>query len=285
MKKVLITGKNSYIGTSLENCLMRESSNFLVKVLDMHGRKWEAVNFADYDTVFHVAGIAHTSSDPKMESLYYEINRDLTIKTAEKAKKEGVKQFIFMSSILVYGDVRRKDGLITKNTQPLPVNFYGKSKLQAEEGIKRLESESFKVLILRPPMIYGKDSKGNYPRLAKFAKRTPIFPNIKNERSMLYIGNLCEFIKQVILKEEGGMFFPQNKEYVNTSKLVQEIAEVQGKKIKLTTAFNFLIKGAFWIKAIKKVFGNLIYDKSMSRYPGINYQIYSFQESIKRTEE
>ena len=104
MKKVLITGKDSYIGISLEQWLMKEPDNYQVDTVDMKDESWKEKDFSEYDTVFHVAGIAHVSSDPKMEELYYKVNRDLTIETAKKAKAEGVKQFIFMSSIIVYGD-------------------------------------------------------------------------------------------------------------------------------------------------------------------------------------
>lgn len=284
MKKVLITGKNSYIGTSLENWLMREPDKYRVDTVDMKDGSWKEVDFSKYDVVFHVAGIAHVSSDPKMEDLYYKVNRDLTIETAEKAKAEGVKQFIFMSSIIVYGDSSSSKRVINKNTVPTPSNFYGNSKLQAEEGIKDLETDDFKIVVLRPPMIYGRGSKGNYPRLAKMAKKIPVFPDIDNERSMLHIDNLCEFIKVMIDYEESGLYFPQNKEYVKTSELVRMIAEVHGKKIMMTKIFNPALRLMFGIGIVNKVFGNLVYEKSMSDYDKANYRIRTLKESIELTE-
>lgn len=285
MKRVLITGKNSYIGTSLENWLMREPDKYKVDTVDMKDGSWKEKDFSQYDVVFHVAGIAHVSSDPKMEGLYYKVNRDLTIETAEKAKAEGVKQFIFMSSIIVYGDSSSSKRVIDRNTVPTPSNFYGNSKLQAEEGIKHLESDDFKMVVVRPPMIYGKGSKGNYPRLANMAKKIPIFPDIDNERSMLHIDNLCEFIKVMIDHEETGLYFPQNKEYVKTSELVKTIAEVHGKKILMTKLFNPVLKLMFGIGIVNKVFGNLVYEKSMSDYDKANYRIRDFRESIELTEK
>jgi len=168
---------------------------------------------------------------------------------------------------------------------PTPSSFYGKSKLQAEEGIKHLVSEGFKIVILRPPMIYGKNSKGNYPRLANLAKKTPIFPDISNERSMLHIDNLCEFIKVMIEQEETGVFFPQNAEYMKTSELVKAIAEVHGRKIRMTGFFNPVIRLIFGIGAVSKVFGNLVYEKSMSDYDKANYRIRDFKKSIELTEK
>jgi UDP-glucose 4-epimerase len=285
MKNILITGKNSYIGTSLENWLMREPANYKVDTIDMKDGSWKEKGFSSYDVVFHVAGIAHVSSDPKMEDLYYKVNRDLTIETAKKAKAEGVKQFIFMSSIIVYGDSSSSKRVIDRNTVSTPGNFYGNSKLQAEKGIKHLESDDFKIVVLRPPMIYGKGSKGNYPRLANMAKKIPVFPDIDNERSMLHIDNLCEFIKIMIDYEETGLYFPQNKEYVKTSELVKRIAEVHGKKILMTKVFNPVLRLMFGkVGVVDKVFGNLVYEKSMSDYDKVNYRIRDFKESIKLTE-
>jgi nucleoside-diphosphate-sugar epimerase len=285
MKRVLITGKNSYIGTSLKNWLMREPDKYKVDTVDMKDGSWKEKDFSQYDVVFHVAGIAHVSSDPKMEDLYYKVNRDLTIETAEKAKVEGVKQFIFMSSIIVYGDSSSSKRVIDRNTIPTPSNFYGNSKLQAEEGIKHLESDDFKIVVLRPPMIYGKGSKGNYPKLAKAAQKLPVFPNIDNERSMLHIDNLCEFIKLMIDNKESGLFFPQNKEYVKTSEMVKLIAEVHGKKIWMTRIFNPVLRLMFGIGIVNKVFGNLVYEQSMSDYDKVNYRIRLFEESIELTEK
>ncbi|SFQ27364.1 UDP-glucose 4-epimerase [Desemzia incerta] len=284
MKKILITGKNSYVGNSVEKWLLKEPDDYKVDKISLRNDDWKYEDFYQYDSILHVAGIAHVSSDPKMEELYYQVNRDLTIEVANKAKFEGVKQFIFMSSIIVYGDSSSNKRLIDKETIPTPSNFYGDSKLQAEEGIKHLESDNFKVVIVRPPMIYGKDSKGNYPRLVKLAKATPIFPDYVNERSMLYIDNLCEFLKLMVDNKETGLFFPQNAAYVKTSELVKIISEISGKRIFMTKKFNRIIRFCSRIEIINKVFGNLIYDKCLSNYTKGNYQIRSLRESIEMTE-
>ena len=284
MKNILITGKNSYLGTSLENWLIREPDKYKVDTVNMKGKAWREKSFFEYDVIFHVAGIAHVSADSKMKTLYYKVNRDLTIATAKKAKAEGVRQFIFMSSIIVYGDSSSSKRVIHRSTVPTPSNFYGKSKLQAEEGLRRLESDDFKIVILRPPMIYGKGSKGNYPRLAKMAKKVPIFPDINNERSMLHIDNFCDFVKIMIDYEETGIYFPQNAEYMNTSELVKTIALFHEKKIWMTKVFNPVLRLMFGIGIVNKVFGNLVYAKSMSDYDKANYRIRDFRESIELTE-
>lgn len=190
-----------------------------------------------------------------------------------------------MSSIIVYGDGSSSKRVIDKNTVPTPSNFYGDSKLQAEEGISHLECDDFKIVVIRPPMIYGKGSKGNYPRLAIMAKKIPVFPDINNERSMLHIDNLCEFIKIMINYEETGLYFPQNREYVKTSEMVRTIAEVHGKKIWMIRWMNWFIKLMFGIGIVNKVFGNLVYEKSMSDYDKENYRIRDYRESIELTEK
>ena len=286
MKRILITGANSYIGTSFEKWVAQWPEEYQVDSVGTRNDEWKELDFSPYDTIFHVAGIAHQDAKADQEELYYKVNRDLTIEVAQKAKTEGVKQFIFMSSMIVYGASSKigETKIITRETVPEPINFYGNSKLQAEQGILPLQSEGFNVVVIRPPMIYGKGSKGNYPLLAKFAKITPVFPSIENQRSMLHIDNLCEFIKIMIDHNEAGTYFPQNKEYVNTSELVRTIAEIQGKRIKLTRLLNPLIQKATNFGVINKVFGSLIYDKSMSDAYCDTYQIRSFIESIEVTE-
>lgn len=284
IKRILITGKNSYIGTSFEKWMAQWPEKYSVDTVDMIDESWREKSFSGYDVVFHVAGIAHVSADPSKEELYFRINRDLAIETAEKAKTEGVKQFVFMSSIIVYGESSNSKRVIDRDTLPTPSNFYGMSKLQAEDGIKKLESDKFKVVILRPPMIYGKGSKGNYQKLAKLAIKTPVFPDFDNERSMLHIDNLCEFLKIMIDFDESGLFFPQNEEYVKTSEMVRLIAASHGEKICMTKLFNPLIRSLFSLSTVRKVFGNLVYDKSISQLKNENYQIRNFKESIEYTE-
>lgn len=284
-KKILITGKDSYIGRSFIEYCNKQSIDFEIEELDVRDDNWQDVDFSMFDSVFHVAGIAHNSSDSKLEDLYYQVNRDLTIEIAKKAQEDGVSQFIFMSSMIVFGNNPNGKTRITKETQPNPDNFYGDSKLQAEKGLKELESENFNVVILRPPMIYGKGSKGNYPLLSKFAQKSPIFPDYPNKRSMLHIDNLCELVRLMIENEESGIFHPQNKELVQTSEMVRLIAKHHHHKMWFTKLGNPLISLLFRANVLKKVFGDLYYVKSISLYHYGDYQITDFKESIKLTEE
>lgn len=284
MKRVLITGKGSYIGTHFKEYLNKEPDNYYVEELDMIDGTWKDFDFSKFDVVYHVAGLAHSTPDESQRNLYYKVNTDLTYEVAKKAKDSGVKQFIFMSSIIVYGSGKiGEDRIITKETPLTPDNFYGDSKKQAEIKIRLLEDKEFKIVILRPPMIYGPNSKGNYPLLAKFAKKTPIFPTLKNKRSMLFLGNLLEFVKLMIDNEETGIFLPQNKEYVSSYDLVREIAKINNHKIIFIGVFNPILKLLNKQTYVNKVFGNLTIDKNLSAYKQ-DYNRYLFVESIKLTE-
>ena len=289
MKKILITGANSYIGCFFEGYTKEHyAADFVVDTIDMIDGSWREKDFSDYDTVFHVAGLAHADVGHVSEDIkqkYYSVNTDLAIKTAEKAKAEGVRQFVFMSSMIVYGGLEH----ITKDTEPTPANFYGDSKWQADKAICKMQSEEFCVTVLRPPMIYGKGSKGNYPLLAKMARKLPVFPKIKNKRSMLYIENLCELLCFIMKEPQSGIFFPQNSEPVSTSDMVQQIAIANGHKIWVTsllTPFVFLgmkIPGKIG-ELFKKAFGSSYYDPEMSEC-GYLYQKYNLCTSVKRAEE
>ena len=290
MKKILITGAGSYIGTSVAAYLENWPDDYRVETVDMVGDGWKEKDFSGFDTVFHVAGIAHADIgkiSPEKEALYYRVNRDLTVQTAQKAKEAGAKQFIFMSSAIVYGDSAPigKDKFITKDMLPAPANCYGDSKLQAEKGLQQLESEDFRVVILRPPMIYGPGSRGNYPILSRLAGKLPVFPKVENRRSMLYVGNLAEFVRLMIENNERGIFWPQNAQYSNTSRLVQMIAEAKGKKIRLVKGFAWALKIMSHVTGlVNKAFGSLCYDMALSEYPQ-DYRKFTLEESIKETEK
>ena len=294
MKKILITGANSYIGTSFEEWAKKRCpGEFEIDTVDMVDGSWREKSFVGYDAVFHVAGIAHADVghvSEERKAFYYKINRDLAIETARKAKEDGVSQFVFMSSMIVYGESAGlgKKKVITKDTKPHPANFYGDSKWQADKGVRKLADDSFHVAVLRPPMIYGKGSKGNYPLLAKMAKRLPIFPDVQNERSMLYIENLCEFLCQLMIKGESGIFWPQNAEYTRTTDMVRMIAKASGHRINVSKNWNWILDMTNIIpgktrELTNKAFGNFSYDQAMSKYD-FDYQKYDLQSSIRRTE-
>lgn len=290
MKKILITGANSYIGVSVEKYLQQWPERYCLDTVDMVSEDWKARSFRGYDVVLHVAGLVHqpkTKNDPAEADRYDRINHLLAVETARKAKAEGVKQFLFLSSASVYG-LDAPVGqvvMITKDTPLNPKDNYGISKKKAEESLSELQDPQFKLAILRPPMIYGKDCKGNYRTMAKLAGKLPVFPWVENRRSMLYIENLAEFIRLLIDDEEEGIFCPQNNEYVNTSEMVNLIAHARGKDILLIHGFTWAIKLLRPITGIvDKAFGSLCYDYKLSNYSK-DYCVKDLQESILETEK
>lgn len=298
-KKVLITGAGSYIGEAFQTYATEHYPALKIDAVDMIDGSWREKNFSSYDIIYHVAGIAHAdvgNVDEATKAKYYAVNTDLAVEVCEKAKAEGVKNFVFMSSMIVYGDSAPygKSKVVDEHTVPFAANFYGDSKLQADAAVRELADDSFHVFVLRPPMIYGKGSKGNYPTLAKFAKKLPVFPNVDNERSMLHIDNLCEFLCQIMMvkevKENAIVLIPQNGEWTKTSEMVKEIGEVTGKKVRLIGGIMkpaVLLGGKVPGKIgglVNKAFGNSTYAHEMSIYEGIVYQTTSLKESIQKTE-
>ena len=283
MRNVLITGAGSYVGESVRRYILSTSSDFEIDAVDTMNDAWKEADFSKYDVVYHVAGIAHVNADPKMEALYYKVNRDLTVEVARAAKAAGVKQFIFMSSQIVFHESQSlKSEVLTADTKENPNGFYGDSKLQAEKGLHELECDAFKVCILRPPMIYGPNSKGNFPRLVKLAQKTPLFPAWHNKRSMLYIDNLAEFVKQAILRELSGTFYPQNRELADTVEIIRYFAKANGHKVWITSLLNpFVWLGSFILQPINKMFATYYYDPEMSKVD-FDYQLVSFEESLKQ---
>lgn len=284
MKSVLITGANSYIGDHV--CSWLRQKGFSVEILDMLNEAWILKDFSNYDSVFHVAGLAHRKITKEIEPLYYSINCNLAVSVAEKAKKEGVSQFVFMSSMSVYSD---NESEIDQNTPRIPDNAYGKSKLMAEEKLALLQDCNFSIAVIRPPMVYGNKCKGNYNVLRRLALQLPFFPKVNNKRSMIYIDNLSEFVFHIIDNNLSGTFMPQNSEYVNTSDWARQIAKVNGHRLHLSLFLGFVVRVLMHFPLVgsraKKAFGNSFYsiDSGISNVP-FCYQIVDFEASIRFTE-
>lgn len=295
MKKILITGAGSYVGESVRRYILAKDSSYRIDAVDTIGDNWKKADYTKYDVVFHVAGIAHVNADPKMEPLYYKVNCNLTIEVAKHAKAAGVRQFIFMSSQIVFHESQSlKAEVLTAETKPAPNGFYGNSKLQAENGLWNLVKNQkenstrsqggnqMKICILRPCMIYGPNAKGNFSRLAKLACKTPVFPEWHNKRSMLYIDNLAEFVKQAIERELEGTFYPQNRELADTVEIVRYFAKEAGHKIWITKLLNpFVWMGSLVLQPINKMFATYYYNPKMSKME-FDYQLVSFEESLKQ---
>lgn len=262
MKKILITGVNSYIGVNVGRYLSSFGNLYTVDELDVKGEGWKTFNFSSYDAVFHVAGIAHVKETKENAHLYYEINCDLAVKIAQKAKEEGVSHFVFMSSMSVYGLESSKD-LINSNTPTLPKTNYGKGKLKAEKLLSELSSDNFAVTLVRPPMVYGDGCPGNLTKLFNVVRKFHIFPTIKNQRSSITVEKLSYEIKKIIDNGIEGVCLPQNDEYLCTSEIVKQQMDKENVKVLYTSLFNPIIKFLIGkIGLITKAFGDLKYERA-----------------------
>ncbi len=281
MKRVLIAGSGSYIGGQLAEWLGRTPEQYETVTLSLRGNGWRGFDLSGFDTVVMVAGLAHRRETTETAPEYDAVNHVLPVQVAQAAKAAGVKQFIFFSSMSVYG---LTTGRIHAHTDPAPNTAYGASKLAAERDLAPLAEERFHIAVLRPPMIYGPGCKGNYPRLSALIQKTPVFPAVRNERSMLYIGTLCAFLTALIDSGEGGLYFPQNRAYAATGELARQVASAHGKRL-------WLLHGAGWLVRLfaarggtaGKLFGTLTYDQSMSDAFRPAQEL-SFAYSIRATE-
>lgn len=286
MKKIIITGKNSYIGNHIQLWLEQYGSRYTVIQLDVISDEWEKTDFTGVNVIIHVAGIVH---HPEITdwSVYQKVNIELPLKIAKKAKDSGVQQFIFMSTMAVYGIGKKLvENIILEDTTIYPTGVYGKSKYLAEKGLLQLEDEYFKISIVRPPNVYGPECKGNYmSNFTSVVRKLPAIPtayeNVK--QSMLYIDNLTEFIKLLIENETSGIFMPQDDHSVNATQLMFLISKGLGLKKRKSKIMGLGIYILRFLPLVKKAYGGIEYCEELSNYFNNVYQVVSVEEAIGRT--
>ena len=271
--KVLITGKNSYVGKNIGNFLLYK--NMEVKYVSVRNGISED-EFTDVDVVVHCAAIVH-KKEAKFAILYDKVNYELTVDIAEKAKKKGVKQFIFMSTMAVYG---KSEGEINGNTPLQPKTLYGESKLKAEKALEKIADENFKVSIIRPPMVYGRSCPGNYKKLRMLALKLPVFPLVENKRSFIYVENLAYFVWNTISEGKEGIFMPMDSKTESTDTMSKYICSVNNKEIKFSPFLRKMVK-KIPLNSLKKAFGSLYYGNDIAEVVSFT----GFQEAINYTEK
>lgn len=259
MKKVLVIGANSYIGKKFyEYSKNKEDHKMHVDMVTASDGAWRKTDLTGYDAILHLAAMVHKKEKKYMKDLYDEINHKLAVEVARKAKENKVGQFIFLSTAAVFG---YGTSCITKDTVPKPVTYYGKSKLAAENDIMKLQDKAFKVAIVRTPMVYGDGCKGNYARLEKLARFTPIFPEYHNKRSVVHVANLSEYLANLIIEAKEGYFYPQDSEYLDTCMEIVRIRNRLGKRTWLVSAGNGIISLLLSrFRIIRKIFSDLYYN-------------------------
>ena len=282
--KILIIGKDSYIGNHIDQWLT--SKGLSVTQLDVLTDEWKAFDYSPFNAIVHVAGIVHQPQCKDWE-LYRRVNAEMPFEICQKAKEQGVSQYVFFSTMGVYGiDKKLEPNIINTDTPLLSEGMYGKSKLMAEQALAKLQDESFNVAFVRPPSVYGKGCRGNYiAGFTSFVKKLPVIPlayqNVR--QSMLYIDNLSELVYQIVDKNLSGVFCPQDERAVNANEILYAIGEGIGKRVRQSRLLGFMVRLVSFIPLVKKAYGGIEYSKSLSDIDGIDYRVVSFKEGMHRT--
>jgi UDP-glucose 4-epimerase len=285
-KNVLITGKGSDIGENIKKWLDNRPG-FHVEELDLRDDRWIEKDFSRFDSVVHVAAIVHIKKNLPLET-YRKVNTELPILVANRAKASGVGQFIFFSTMGVYGKNKMlpSGNVIDGKTPCNPNTNYSISKLEAEDHLRLLDEGSFPVAIIRPPNIFGPLCRGNYIKtFLKITKMSCLFPEAypDSRQGLLYIDNLCELVRFIIENHAGGLFTPQDVFMPNTVDMIRSMAEAMDKKVLFFSLPKTLEHFFGFCPLTTKLFGGVSYCPSIIKTAQGDYNLVSFPESINRT--
>jgi len=281
MCSILIIGANSFIGTNF----IKHSEFRDIKEISVKDKTLDTLPFKGYDVILYLAAIVHQNNEIP-ESEYLRINRDLCLEVTARAKKEGVKHFIFLSTLKVYGNIPSGNIINDENSECIPTDPYGKSKLEAEIGLKELEGPDFIVSVIRTPLVYGEGVKANMLSLIKLVEKIRILPfkNTGNRRNYTYVGNLVGFIDRIIEKKASGTFIVKDNETLSTDDLVKILAK------NLNTGLSLFALPGFVLFIFKKLlphyydrlYGSMEVDNTKTKKI-LDYQSpYSADEGISR---
>jgi nucleoside-diphosphate-sugar epimerase len=258
--KIAVTGASGFVGRRF---IEYNKDRYDIVALSLREKKIIDLDLSGVDAIVHLAGKAH-QMQPVPDEVYYEVNYGLTKELAEKAKAQNIPHFIYISSTKVYGELMTEK--LDEKSPCNPVDAYGKSKYQSEELLRFMSTELFKVAVVRPPLVYGPEVKGNMLRLLELAaKNYPLpFGNSRNLRSMVYIDNLLELINNIIARQATGTFIAGDSQPMPTDQLISVIRKNMGKKEDLVTIPS-LFRGL--LKIVRpamhsRLFGSFVVDNS-----------------------
>jgi nucleoside-diphosphate-sugar epimerase len=228
MTQILITGTNSFVGSNF----ILHSKYKEVEAISLFENEPSEIDFSEYDIVIHLVAIVHqTKRIPEGE--YFSINKGLCLEVAKHARDAGVKQFIFLSTVKVYGQFILGSGPWNESSECHPDDSYGKSKYEAEKALRKLENENFTISIIRTPLVYGEGVKANMLSIMKLVKFSYILPfkGVNNRRNFTSAENLVAFIDRIIERKASGIFIAMDEDAISTSDLVKMISENMGKRL------------------------------------------------------
>src|SRR5574344_959985 len=278
MKKLLISGSNGFVGSYF---IKKYKDKYDIKTFSFLKDDINSLDYSDIDVVFHLSALVHQMDGASCEE-YERVNVTQTLQLSKKVKENGVKKFVFMSTVKVYGE--ETDSKYSENSICKPEDEYGKSKLKAELELQKLEDKDFKVSIIRTPIVYGYGVKANIKSLINLVNKVPLLPfgKIENKRSMVYIGNLCHLVDEVITQEKSGIFLASDDQPLSTSRLIELVAKKLDKKVYLVKIPFFesllkILKPSFH----KRLYGRLEVDNSITKEKLNLKNPYSVEDGIK----
>ncbi|EFP96991.1 NAD-dependent epimerase/dehydratase family protein [Vibrio caribbeanicus] len=246
--KTLITGASGFIGSEVVKSRAArfrlvsrnlrsnpietdESDIFYVESIDS-STDWTGA-FGNIDSVLHLAGLAHNKDSKPAD--YDEVNFLGTIRLAQEAQKQGVKRFVFVSTIGVLGRCS-KEGPLNRFSSTAPYDCYSKSKLKAERALQELASKgSMELVIVRPTLVYGAHAPGNFQKLVKLVNLSPILPFglANNRRSFISVYNLSDLLLRCLTHEQaaGHIFHACEQEPISTKDFVNKVAKGLNKSL------------------------------------------------------
>jgi UDP-glucose 4-epimerase len=254
--RILITGKNSYIGGSFINFL-KTIPDHQVDEISVRDDNWKTIPFKNYEVIIHLAALVHKNERKFTLKEYEKVNVELTINIAKKAIAENVSKFIFFSTMAVFGKAKA----INKDTSLNPITKYGITKLKTEEKLKALVKKSdMSLTIIRPPMVYGIGAKGNPNLIERLSKFISVFPEAYNRKSFLSIENLNRLLLEELKDEHNKTIHPQDPYYQSTFQLFKFYRTILKKQSYPLKILGFFLKKLTFLGFINKIFGDLYYD-------------------------
>ncbi|MFC2098661.1 NAD-dependent epimerase/dehydratase family protein [Bacteroidota bacterium] len=281
MTKILITGANSFVGTNFKIYSRYRD----VEEISLLNNEPEDIDFSKYNVVIHLAAIVHQSKKIT-KSEYFQINKDLCLRVADNAKKAGISQFIFLSTVKVYGKFIPESGLLNEDSKCVPGDFYAQSKYEAEIGLIKRGDMNFTVSIIRTPLVYGERVKANMLRMVKLVDTNPLLPfgRMENKRDFTYIENLVSFIDQIISKNASGIFIVKDEKAISTTDLVNYLSKHLGRKVTLFKLPKLFRKFCtfFAPDVMDRLYGSLEFDNEKTKMK-INYKPpFSTEEGVRK---
>lgn len=286
MQKVAIIGKDSYIGNAIDAHLTK--LGMTVEQVEAQDGQWENYDFQGVDTVIMVAAIVHRK-DITDAAIYNEVNTRLPLRVAEKAKNAAVGQFVFFSTMAVYGKGRSiTDYYVDENSPFAPATLYAKSKYAAEQGLKAMEDENFTVAVVRPPSVYGKGCKGNLiDQYIRIARKLPVIPKCHPNvpQGMLSVDNLAAAVGEIVADRRGGDFHPQDAQVISSAQMLVILRKASGRKAPYSGFLGAAGSLLRFTGPYKKLFGGIAYRDAFVAKSGLKVPMRTTAECLKEMAE